>query len=131
MYEYMNGKITEVESTYIVLEVSGIGYLINVANPYSYSLGEDYGTEALETALSEKKIENIDFSKEQHKEIAEQMVRHEDFDASATTGKALIDEDYESVVSNEIEVKEDEEVLIKKPSFYHLPRSVPESVRHA
>ena len=41
MYEYMNGKITEVESTYIVLEVSGIGYLINVANPYSYSLGED------------------------------------------------------------------------------------------
>ncbi len=41
MYEYMNGKITEIDSTYIVLEVAGIGYLINVGNPYSYSIGED------------------------------------------------------------------------------------------
>lgn len=40
MYEYMNGKITEIESTYIVLEVNGIGYLINVPNPYSYTEGE-------------------------------------------------------------------------------------------
>ena len=41
MYEYMNGKITDIDSTYIVLEVGGIGYLINVGNPYSYSIGED------------------------------------------------------------------------------------------
>ena len=41
MYEYMNGKITEIDSTYIVLEVGGIGYLINVANPYSYTEGEN------------------------------------------------------------------------------------------
>ena len=41
MYEYMNGKITEIESTYIVLDVNGIGYLINVANPYSYTEGEN------------------------------------------------------------------------------------------
>ena len=41
MYEYMNGKITEIDSTYIVLDVNGIGYLINVANPYSYNESED------------------------------------------------------------------------------------------
>lgn len=41
MYEYMSGKITEIDSTYIVLDVNGIGYLINVANPYSYNESED------------------------------------------------------------------------------------------
>ena len=41
MYEYMSGKITEIDSTYIVLDVNRIGYLINVANPYSYNESED------------------------------------------------------------------------------------------
>lgn len=38
MYEYMNGYITDINSTYIVLDINGIGYLINVANPYSYEV---------------------------------------------------------------------------------------------
>lgn len=38
MYEYMNGYITDINSTYIVLNINGIGYLINVANPYSYEV---------------------------------------------------------------------------------------------
>lgn len=41
MYEYMNGVITSIESNYVVLEVSGIGYLIYVPNPYSFSLSEE------------------------------------------------------------------------------------------
>lgn len=41
MYEYLKGKITEIQNNYIVLENNGIGYIIYVANPYYYSL-QDY-----------------------------------------------------------------------------------------
>lgn len=37
MYEYLNGKITKITPSYIVCEVSGVGYLLNVANPYAWS----------------------------------------------------------------------------------------------
>ena len=37
MYEYLNGEITKITPTYIVCEVAGIGYLLNVANPYAWS----------------------------------------------------------------------------------------------
>ena len=42
MYEYIKGVVTNVESSYIVLENNGIGYLINTANPYSFNLEEEY-----------------------------------------------------------------------------------------
>ena len=38
MYEYIKGVVTNVESSYIVLENNGIGYLIYTANPYSFNL---------------------------------------------------------------------------------------------
>lgn len=37
MYEYLIGTIMDLHPDYIVLEVQGIGYRIQVANPYSYS----------------------------------------------------------------------------------------------
>ena len=42
MYAYLKGKVTELGPSYIVLEVNGIGYLINVANPFSFNVNEDY-----------------------------------------------------------------------------------------
>lgn len=36
MYGYIKGKITEIDNNYVVLENNGIGYIIYVANPYSY-----------------------------------------------------------------------------------------------
>lgn len=42
MYSYMLGKVTDVEGNAIVLEVSGIGYLINTPNPYSFDLNQEY-----------------------------------------------------------------------------------------
>lgn len=41
MYEYIKGKIRNIESNYIVLENNGIGYLIYVGNPYSFKEGEE------------------------------------------------------------------------------------------
>lgn len=37
MYEYLKGSLTKLTAKYIVIEVSGIGYQIQVANPYRYS----------------------------------------------------------------------------------------------
>ena len=41
MYSYIKGTITEIETSYVVLENNGIGYMIFVANPYSYKVGSD------------------------------------------------------------------------------------------
>ena len=38
MYEYFIGLITDVTPHYIVLEVGGIGYQLNVANPFSFQV---------------------------------------------------------------------------------------------
>lgn len=41
MYNYITGRITNIYSTYIVLENHGIGYIIRVPNPYSFTVNED------------------------------------------------------------------------------------------
>ncbi|MDD4718744.1 MAG: Holliday junction branch migration protein RuvA [Bacilli bacterium] len=42
MYAYIIGKVTEIESGYLVIENNNIGYLINCANPYGFNEGEEY-----------------------------------------------------------------------------------------
>ena len=42
MYDYIKGKVTSIQSSYIVIENNGIGYLIYTANPYSFDEGKDY-----------------------------------------------------------------------------------------
>ena len=37
MYDYIKGKLTKITAKFIVVEASGLGYIINVANPYSFS----------------------------------------------------------------------------------------------
>lgn len=37
MYEYITGKLTYICPTYIVVDVSGVGYQIYLGNPYRYS----------------------------------------------------------------------------------------------
>lgn len=39
MYNYFNGKIAEVTSTFIVIDVNNIGYEIKVPNPFYYQVG--------------------------------------------------------------------------------------------
>ena len=37
MYDYIKGKLTKITAKYIVVEAGGLGYIVNVANPYSFS----------------------------------------------------------------------------------------------
>ncbi len=41
MYAYIEGKITEIKPSYVVIENHGIGYFIISPNPYSYHVGEE------------------------------------------------------------------------------------------
>lgn len=41
MYNYITGKITDVDSGSVVVENNGIGYTIFVANPYSFEEGKE------------------------------------------------------------------------------------------
>ena len=40
MYEYINGEITKISPKYIVVENNGIGYILIVANPYAFKIGD-------------------------------------------------------------------------------------------
>ncbi|WP_303973172.1 Holliday junction branch migration protein RuvA [Streptococcus merionis] len=37
MYDYLQGQLVKITAKFIVLDVAGVGYLINVANPYAFS----------------------------------------------------------------------------------------------
>ena len=41
MYSYILGTVSEIESTYITVDVNGVGYLIYTPNPYSFSEGSN------------------------------------------------------------------------------------------
>lgn len=40
MYEYLRGTVAAVTPDHIVVDVQGVGYLVNTANPYRYSVDE-------------------------------------------------------------------------------------------
>lgn len=42
MYGYISGQIKEVESSYIIIDNNGIGYLIFVPNPYEFIIDNSY-----------------------------------------------------------------------------------------
>lgn len=42
MYGYIIGVVTEIEASYIILENNKIGYIINVPNPYAFTLNNEY-----------------------------------------------------------------------------------------
>ena len=42
MYDYIKGVVTYIKNNAIVVDNNGIGYLIYVANPYTYQINKDY-----------------------------------------------------------------------------------------
>ena len=42
MYNYILGNVTDIESTYVVVEAGGVGYQIFTPNPYSFDLNTTY-----------------------------------------------------------------------------------------
>lgn len=41
MFNYLRGKVSIINPMYIVIDINGIGYEINVSNPYSFKIDDD------------------------------------------------------------------------------------------
>ena len=68
MYGYIKGIVTEIESSYIILETNNVGYLIYVANPYSYQLNIEYKV-YLYTQIKEDEHLLYGFKEKEEKEL--------------------------------------------------------------
>ena len=68
MYGYIRGKVTELDSNYVILENNDIGYLIYVPNPYSYQLNKEY-TIFTYTKVSEEEYTLYGFQTREQKEL--------------------------------------------------------------
>ena len=68
MYGYIKGIVTEIESSYIILETNNVGYLIYVANPYSYQLNTEYKV-YLYTQIKEDEHLLYGFKEKEEKEL--------------------------------------------------------------
>uniref|UniRef100_UPI0025A16034 OB-fold domain-containing protein n=1 Tax=Klebsiella pneumoniae TaxID=573 RepID=UPI0025A16034 len=42
MYNYIFGKIVDIEGNFVVVDCNSIGYQINVANPFSFEMDKEY-----------------------------------------------------------------------------------------
>ena len=60
MYNYIKGIITEVTSSYVVIENQNIGYQINVGNPYIYKTEDLPELISSECLFARKFDENVD-----------------------------------------------------------------------
>ena len=68
MYGYIRGVVVLIDSNYIVVDNNGIGYLIYVANPYSYQLNNEY-TVFIYTCVREEEFTLYGFKDREQKEL--------------------------------------------------------------
>jgi len=68
MYGYIKGKVTEIESNYIILENNNIGYLVFTASPYSFNINEDYKIYIYQN-VKEDEISLYGFKSKEEKEL--------------------------------------------------------------
>ena len=68
MYGYIKGKVVLVDSSYIIIDNSGIGYLIYVPNPYSYQIDHEYKV-YIYTKVSEDEFTLYGFKDSEQKEL--------------------------------------------------------------
>lgn len=68
MYSYIEGKVTEIESSYITVDNNGIGYLIYTGNPYTFNVGEHYRIYVYQN-VREDEITLYGFKEKQEKEL--------------------------------------------------------------
>lgn len=68
MYGYIKGIVKEVEPNYIILDNNGIGYLINVPNPYGFTIDNSY-TIYTYTKIAEDEQSLYGFKSKEEKEL--------------------------------------------------------------
>ena len=73
MYSYLKGEITEILATNITVEVGGIGYLVRVPNPYTFTLNS-ITTVYIHHHVREDAIELFGFATANEKQLFEKLI---------------------------------------------------------
>lgn len=74
MYEYFLGQITDVTPSFVVMEVSGIGYKVLVANPYRYDVGDVRVKMYIHQAVSDNGMSLFGFYDADEKALFEKLL---------------------------------------------------------
>lgn len=74
MYEYLNGQVVDIQPAYIVLDVNGVGYLIRVANPYRFEVGNDLTKIYIHQTISDTAQTLYGFSSLKEKQLFEKLL---------------------------------------------------------
>ncbi len=74
MYEYFLGRITDVTPSFVVIEVSGIGYKVLTANPYRYQVGDAEVKMYIHQAVSENGMSLFGFYDGDEKALFEKLL---------------------------------------------------------
>lgn len=73
MYSYIKGIVTEIDSSFIVVDNNGIGYMIYVANPYSYKINSEI-TVYLYQQIREDENTLYGFSSKEDKDLFTKLI---------------------------------------------------------
>ena len=120
MYGYINGKITDIEASYVILENNGIGYLIYVPNPYGFMMEREY-TIYTYTKVAEDEYTLYGFKTKEEKELFLKLISVKGLGPKmalpmlATGSISMIEEaiETENINSNET-AKSEEEISPEK-----------------
>ncbi|GEP19434.1 Holliday junction branch migration protein RuvA [Pediococcus argentinicus] len=74
MYEYLKGIITVITPAYVVVEVQGVGYQVNVANPYHFKQDEQVMMYVYQ-AVSETDLSLFGFDRPEDKDLFLNLLR--------------------------------------------------------
>lgn len=74
MYQYLNGKIVDIQPAYVVLDVNGVGYLIRVANPFQFEIGDDLVKIYVHQTISDTAQTLYGFSSLKEKQLFEKLL---------------------------------------------------------
>jgi len=74
MYEYLNGQVVDIQPAYIVLDVNGVGYLVRVANPFRFEVGDDLTKVYIHQTISDTAQTLYGFSSLKEKQLFEKLL---------------------------------------------------------
>ncbi|HBF74572.1 MAG TPA: Holliday junction branch migration protein RuvA [Lactobacillus sp.] len=74
MYEYLNGQVVDIQPAYIVLDVNEVGYLVRVANPFRFEVGDDLTKVYIHQTISDTAQTLYGFSSLKEKQLFEKLL---------------------------------------------------------
>lgn len=97
MYEYLQGKVSQINPGYVTLDVQGAGFLIYMANPYRFQTDKEYRIYVYQS-VSENDISLYGFKSRSDKMVFLNLISVKGIGPKSALA-ILANEDYDGLVS--------------------------------